>query len=210
MNPTIGLALGSGGARGFAHLGVLKMLTDNNISIHLIGGSSMGALVGALFASGQKIDGLYQLAQTLKRKYFFDFIIPNMGFIRGERIKEYISLFTFDKELIDGGVVDRVPVSVAQEMGADIVIGGCCTHFTASADIFSIYDVIIQSIDIMQDELVNSVGPRADILLKPEVSSYNSRAFKDTELIIHEGEQEALRKLPEILDSIEFWKEKNK
>ncbi|WP_053219780.1 patatin-like phospholipase family protein [Virgibacillus senegalensis] len=259
MNPSIGLALGSGGARGFAHLGVLKALTDNDIAIDYIAGSSMGALVGAFYASGQGIDSLYQLARTFRRKYFLDFTLPNMGFLQGERIKEYIHLFTFKKNLeqfdipvgvtatnlydgskkvftegnaaeavrasisipgifvpvniggqlfVDGGVVDRVPVSVAKQLGADLVIGVDCAHFEMNTDIESIYDVIIQSIDIMQDELVNASGPQADILLKPNVSAYSSRAFKDIEAIVDEGEREALRKLPEIIRSIEDWKEK--
>ncbi len=259
MDPSIGLALGSGGARGFAHLGVLKALTDKGIAIDCIAGSSMGALVGALYASGQRLESLYQLARTFKRKYFLDFTLPNMGFLQGDRIKEYIRLFTFDKNLeqfdipigitatnlfdgskkvftkgnaadavrasisipgifvpvkihgqlfVDGGVVDRVPVSVAKQLGADVVIGVDCAHFTVNTEVESIYDVIIQSIDIMQDELVNATGAQADILLKPDVSAYSSRAFKDIEAIVDEGERETLRKMPEIVRSIEDWKEK--
>ncbi|QTM99318.1 patatin family protein [Sediminibacillus dalangtanensis] len=261
MNPSIGLALGSGGARGFAHLGVLKALTDKGIAINCIAGSSMGALIGALYASGQRLDSLYQLARTFKRKYFLDFTLPNMGFLQGDRIKEYIRLFTFNKNLeqfdipigvtatnlfdgskkvftggsaadavrasisipgifipvnidgqlfVDGGVVDRVPVSVAKQLGADFVIGVDCAHFSINTDVDSIYDVIIQSIDIMQDELVNATGPQADILLKPNVSAFSSRAFKDIEAIVDEGERETLRKMPEIIRSIEDWKEKKR
>ncbi len=259
--PTIGLALGSGGARGFAHVGVIKVLSESGIKFDLIAGSSMGALVGSLHAAGQDIDSLYRLASTFKRKYFLDFTLPKMGLLQGERIKEYIKLLTFNKKLeefdlpigvvatnlydgnkkvfyegsaasavrasisipgifiperiedqlyIDGGVIDRVPVSVAKTMGADIVIGVDCAHYTPNTGIYSIYDVIIQSIDIMQDELVKTIGTRADIMLKPEVSTYSSRAFKDTMDIIREGEKEAKRKLSEIEQCIEKWKEKNK
>ncbi len=54
--PKIGLALGSGGARGFSHLGVIKVLEQHQIPIDYIAGSSMGALVGAFYGAGQSVD----------------------------------------------------------------------------------------------------------------------------------------------------------
>lgn len=256
--PKIGIALGSGGARGFSHLGVLKVLAENHIPIHFIAGSSMGALVGTLFAGGQDIEALYKLAATFKRKYYLDFTVPRMGFIQGERIKEYIRLFTFNKRLeefdismgivatnlqtgkkkvfyeglaaqavrasisipgvfvpekiennlyIDGGVIDRVPVSVAREMGADIVIAVDCAHFGSNTEVQSIYDVMFQSIDIMQAELVRHIEIDADIMLKPDVSAFSSRAYKNTKEIIRQGEIEAKKKLIDIEKCIEKWKE---
>ena len=50
--PKIGLALGSGGAKGFAHVGVIKVLREAGIPIHMIAGSSMGALIGTFYAAG--------------------------------------------------------------------------------------------------------------------------------------------------------------
>ncbi|WP_345238771.1 patatin-like phospholipase family protein [Pontibacillus salipaludis] len=256
--PVVGLALGSGGARGFAHLGVLKALKDSGIPVDLIAGSSMGALVGSLYCAGQDMDQLYKLAKTFKRKYYLDFTVPKMGFIQGKRIKEYISLFTYRKNiqdldipfsviatdlhtgekvifkegntaeavrasisipgifvpvkiggrlLVDGGVVDRVPVSVAREMGADIVIGVDCAHFDGSNDVQSIYDVIIQSIEIMQDELLSQIDLDADFMLKPDVKKFSSRAFTDTVEIVNEGEKEANRHIAAIRTYIENWKE---
>ena len=49
--PKIGLALGSGGAKGFAHIGVIKVLRETGIPIHMIAGSSMGALIGTFYAA---------------------------------------------------------------------------------------------------------------------------------------------------------------
>ncbi|WP_085508045.1 patatin-like phospholipase family protein [Thalassobacillus devorans] len=256
--PKIGLALGSGGARGFAHLGVLKALHDNNIPIDIIAGSSMGALVGAFYAAGQKIDDLYKLATTFKRKYYLDFTVPKMGFIQGKRIKEYIRLFTYNKNIeefvvpmgvvatdlyagskkvftkgnasnavrasisipgifvpekiegrlyIDGGVIDRVPASVAKDMGADMVIAVDCAHFSGDAEIHSIYDVITQSIDIMQDELVSHLGVSADIMIRPDVSRFSTRAFTDIEEIVAEGEKAAVDQISKIKGLLANWKE---
>ncbi len=258
--PKIGLALGSGGARGFAHLGVLKVLKDHNIPIHSITGSSMGALVGALYGAGQSIEDLYKIARAFQRKYYLDFTVPRMGFIAGNKVKDLIRIFTYNKMiedltpgvavvatdlhtgervvfksgstadavrasisipgifvpekiggrlLIDGGVVDRVPVSVAMEMGLDIVIAVDVAHFGGNEEVRSIFDVILQSIDIMQDELVRYQEINADVMIRPRVDKFSSRAFTDVEEIISIGEQETIKMLPAITAAIEAWKEKH-
>ena len=258
--PKIGLALGSGGARGFAHLGVLKVLHDEGISIDLIAGSSMGALVGSFYASGISIDRLYQFALAFKRKYYLDFTVPKMGFIAGNRVKELIRLFTHRKTfaeldipvavvatdlydgkkvifkdgpvadavrasiaipgifvpekidgrlLVDGGVVDRVPVSVVKEMGADIVIAVDVSHVKRNEDITSIFDVILQSLDIMQDELVHHREIASDVMIRPHVEQYNSRAFTNIKEIIEIGEKEAIQHVEKIHRLIAQWKETN-
>lgn len=66
--PTVGLALGGGGARGLAHIGVLKVLARNRIPIHLVTGSSMGAVVGAAYALYQDVDRLEEMARELVKK----------------------------------------------------------------------------------------------------------------------------------------------
>ncbi|MBA2174284.1 patatin-like phospholipase family protein [Halobacillus locisalis] len=257
--PKVGLALGSGGARGFTHLGVLKVLHKHGIPVDMIAGSSMGALVGSFFAAGQKIEDLYKLAFTFKRKYYLDFTVPRMGFIQGRRIKEYIRLFTFGKNIeefdlpmaiiatdlyagykkvfttgpaseavrasiaipgifvperiddrlyIDGGVMDRVPVSVVKEMGADIIIAVDCAHFDSDPNINTIYDVILQSIDIMQDELVTAMGisTDTDVMIRPDVSKFSARAFKNIEEIVKAGEEAAESHIKEIQMKLAGWK----
>jgi NTE family protein len=256
-DPKIGLALGSGGARGFAHLGVIKVLIDAGIPIHLIAGSSMGALVGSFYGAGIDMDRLYKLSIAFKRKYFLDFIVPKMGFISGKKIKEFIKVFTHGKNieelsipigivatdlltgekvvfkqgpvaeavrasisipgifvpekyngriLVDGGVTDRVPVSVAKEMGADIVIAVDVSRVKRNAEIISIYDVIMQSIDIMQTEIINNREIAATIMIRPPVEIYSSRAFTNIEEIIKLGEEETKKRLKEIVMVIDQWK----
>ncbi|CRK80602.1 patatin-like phospholipase family protein [Neobacillus massiliamazoniensis] len=256
--PKIGLALGSGGARGFAHLGVIKVLKDEGIPIHLIAGSSMGALVGSFYATGIEINRLYKLSTAFKRKYFLDFTVPKMGLITGKRVKEFIKIFTHGKNieelsiplgvvatdlltgervvfksgpisdavrasisipgifvpvkyrgrlLVDGGVSDRVPVSVAKEMGADIIIAVDVSMVKKNADISSIYDVIMQSIDIMQTEIINIRDvTAADIMLRPSVEQYSSRAFTNIAEIISLGEEETKKHVMQIKKVIENWK----
>jgi NTE family protein len=256
--PKIGLALGSGGARGFAHLGVLKVLEEENIPISYIAGSSIGALVAALYASGLGLDRLYKLAKSFRRNDFIDLTIPKMGLIAGKRITEFIRLLTKGKKieeleipiaivatdlqtgakvvfrqgdvaravrasisipgifvpaevdgrlLVDGGVVDRVPVSVAREMGADIVIAVDVSPVNVNSEITSIFDVILQSLDILQDEIVSHRQLASDVMIRPRVEAYSSRAFTDIEEIIAIGEEEARKDIAKIRQAIEKWKE---
>lgn len=258
--PTVGVALGSGGARGFAHLGVLKMLVEHNIPIHCVAGSSMGALIGAFFAAGLEMEQMYKLAKVFKRKYYLDFTVPKMGFVTGNRVKELIKAFTKNKKieelsiplsivatdlnegkkvvfskgsvaeavrasisipgifvpvqidgmlLVDGGVVDRVPVSVAKDMGADIVIAVDVSDVKRNEKITSIFDVIMQSLDIMQDELVHHRKIASDIMIRPKVEQFSSRAFTNIEEILKKGEEEAEKHVDEIKERIQKWEEEH-
>lgn len=259
--PVIGLALGSGGARGFAHLGVIKVLLEENIAINLIAGSSMGALVASFYGAGLNIDRLYRLAHAFKRKYYLDFTVPKMGFISGKRVKELIRLFTHGKTieeldipiaivatdlmtgekvvfkkgsisdavrasisipgifvpekidgrlLVDGGVIDRVPVSVVKEMGADIVIAVDVSHVDINEEITSVFDVILQSIDIMQRQLVKDGEITSDIMIHPQVAQYSSQAFTNIADIVRIGEEETRKQIANIHDRIARWKESDR
>jgi NTE family protein len=108
--------------------------------------------------------------------------------------------------LVDGGVSDRVPVSVAKEMGADIVIAVDVSRVKRNAEITSIYDVIMQSIDIMQAEIINNREIAANVMIRPPVEIYSSRAFTNIEEIINHGEEETKKHLNQIRTVIEQWK----
>ncbi|MGA9174383.1 MAG: patatin-like phospholipase family protein, partial [Thermoactinomyces sp.] len=99
MHPKIGLALSSGGARGFAHLGVLKVLKEEGIEIDYVAGSSMGSIVAVLLANQLDLELCEQLAIALKRKHWLDLTMPKMGFIIGDKVRELIRLLTHNKRL---------------------------------------------------------------------------------------------------------------
>lgn len=89
----IGLALGSGGARGLAHIGVLKALHEEDVTISCIAGSSMGALVGAVYASTQSIDSLMELAESITWQQLIRLFIPTLsksGLVDGEKVVELL------------------------------------------------------------------------------------------------------------------------
>ena len=100
----VGLALGSGAAKGLAHIGVLAALQEQGIHIDMIAGTSMGALVGALYAMGKDIDQIRSLAIDLGQKRFSflaDLTLPKSGFIRGRKIKNMLRLIIGDVEFRD-------------------------------------------------------------------------------------------------------------
>lgn len=93
MRRKIGLALGGGGMRGYAHIGVLKVLEKNNIPIDFISGTSIGSIIGALYAYYKSVEKLEEIALSADWHKLLSFIDPSIlkgGLIEGERIREFI------------------------------------------------------------------------------------------------------------------------
>jgi NTE family protein len=176
MKEKIGLALGSGAARGLAHIGVLKVLEREGIRPDVVAGSSMGALVGALYARDRNIGRIEELALEVDWKkvvLLIDPTLPRTGFIEGRKAKDLLKSIIGDMEfselglpfacvtadiesgeevviedgpvveavrasvsipviftpvkrkgrfLVDGGLVNPIPVSVVRRMGAGFII----------------------------------------------------------------------------------------
>jgi NTE family protein len=93
----IGLALGGGGAKGFAHIGVLKALEENKIPIDMISGTSIGAVVGALYCLGKTPEEIKEIAKNTSWKKLRDWSIPRKGLIKGDKIENYLREI-FDKK----------------------------------------------------------------------------------------------------------------
>ncbi|CAM8643702.1 RssA Predicted esterase of the alpha-beta hydrolase superfamily [Burkholderiales bacterium] len=89
--PTLGLALGGGAARGFAHIGVLKVFEANGIIPDWIVGTSAGSLVGALYASGLSAFELQRLGLALDEATFSDWTLSSRGLLRGEALAAYVN-----------------------------------------------------------------------------------------------------------------------
>ncbi len=173
--PTIGIALGGGAARGWAHIGVLRTLEAAGYSPDIVAGTSIGAVVGGCYAAG-KLDGIEEFALSLNRRRMFglmDFNLGGSGLITGTRLsdllerqfgdtrtdslpKKFCAIATelgtghemwlsqgrlvdamrasyalpgvfkpvklASRWLIDGALVNPIPVSVCRAMGARLVI----------------------------------------------------------------------------------------
>ena len=89
--PIVALALGSGGDRGFAHIGVIKALEANDIHIDIVVGTSAGSVVGALYAAGYKSEEIEQIALNLDEDRLKDYDISKRGYIRGEQLQDFIN-----------------------------------------------------------------------------------------------------------------------
>ncbi len=88
--PRIGLALGGGAARGFAHIGVIQVLEENGIKVDYVTGTSAGSLVAALYASGKNGTSLAVLADNMDESAFTDWAFPGRGLIRGEALARFV------------------------------------------------------------------------------------------------------------------------
>ena len=104
---TVSLVLGSGGARGLAHIGVIRWLVENNYEIKSISGSSMGALIGGIYATGQ-LDVYTNWVTKLEKLdviRLLDFSFGEGGLIKGERIIKVL------RELIGQHLIEDLPLS---------------------------------------------------------------------------------------------------
>ncbi|WCK53021.1 patatin-like phospholipase family protein [Aneurinibacillus sp. Ricciae_BoGa-3] len=258
--PSIGLALGAGGARGFAHIGVLEVLEQHGILPSYLAGSSMGSLIASLYASEFTPLMMEKLAINLKRKHWLDISMPGLGFVSGEKLRQVVQLLTKnrnieelsrplaivatdlqtgdrvvfkegkihhavrasvsipgifvpykldDKWLVDGGVVDRVPIDVVRDMGADLTIAVDVAASPVSTPVRSFFDVIYQTVDIMEREIFRHRSVHADIMIRPDVGNYSSTSFTHNEQIIEEGRIAAQLMVPHIQQKIEEWRINN-
>ena len=117
--PKIGLALGSGAARGFAHVGVLEALEEEKIPVHYIAGTSMGALIGGLYASGLGIKKLREFAYQTDWKKAAILLAPSLsksGLVSGERIGKYLRSFLGNRK------IEELPIPFAC-VATDILSG---------------------------------------------------------------------------------------
>lgn len=87
----IAVVLGAGASKGFAHIGVLKVLELNKIPVHMIVGTSVGSVVGSLYAYGFNPYELQTIALALQKDDVIDYTIPDNGFIRGDKLENFIN-----------------------------------------------------------------------------------------------------------------------
>lgn len=87
----VAVVLGAGAAKGFAHIGVLKVLESHRVPIHMVVGASAGSLVGSLYAYGYDPYQLQALALSVQKDDVIDYMIPDNGFIKGEKLEKFIN-----------------------------------------------------------------------------------------------------------------------
>jgi predicted acylesterase/phospholipase RssA/CRP-like cAMP-binding protein/CheY-like chemotaxis protein len=123
-NVSIGLVLGGGGARTYAHLGVLKVLEEENIPIDMIAGTSMGAFIGALYTQGKTIEEILDISRENWKKLNspFSWTIPRVAFIKAKRLRQLVHNI-FGDVLIEDLPIPFFCVAGDLVSGQEVVIG---------------------------------------------------------------------------------------
>ncbi len=258
--PKIALVLGGGAARGFAHVGVIRALEQEKIPIDMIVGTSVGSLIGAIYAYDRNSFELEWTAFALEKEHVFDFAMlaafTSMGPVKGDRLEEFVRTkipVTNIEELkmpfaavatdlnrgtrvildhgsvakavrassaipgvfnpvehqgrllVDGGVVDNIPISVARSKGADIVIAVDISENVVNFNVTNLVDVVLQSVNIMFSENVGYKKKDADILITPAVGNVAMLDFTQKKRCMQAGIEAAQKAVPEIKRKIEEW-----
>jgi NTE family protein len=130
--PRIGLVLSGGGARGLAHIGVIRALEERNIKIHAITGTSMGAIVGALYASGKTPDELEAIATGIDWSEAFsdEPSRDQLSYRRKQDARDYLSK---TQATLDGGVIN-LPKGVIQGQNLQIMLQRLFVHVSQITD----------------------------------------------------------------------------
>jgi NTE family protein len=261
IRPRIALVLGGGAARGFAHVGVIRALEQEKIPIDLVVGTSVGSLIGAIYARDANSFELEWTAMTLEKDDLLDyaFLSSSMGPVKGDRLEQFVvdkvavaniedlripfiavatdlnrgTRVALDRGplaravrascavpgvfqpvshqgrlLVDGGVVDNLPIDVARERGADLVIAVDISENVANYQINSLLDVTLQAVTIMFNENVALRRQAADVVVTPAVGDIGVMDFTQKKRGMQAGIDAAHGSIPAIHKAIEAWQQR--
>ncbi|WDP89064.1 MAG: cyclic nucleotide-binding domain-containing protein [Desulfobacter sp.] len=255
----LGLALGAGAARGWAHIGVLKVLEEAGIHIDMISGTSMGALVGGVYAATASVEALKRFTIDLfptraeAKKKIFDYTLSRKGLLKGSKaaglvrravgnadfldlqipafiiavdilngeevifetgdvtdaIRSSIAIpavfYPFRHQgrwMVDGGLLNPVPVDVLLRKGADMVVavsieprGSSARHQDKSP---GIKQIVSQTISIVHGRATGDFVKSVDLVLYPDVAAFAWDDFHRGISLMRIGMEECLSRLEDI------------
>ncbi|OYT86422.1 MAG: esterase [Burkholderiales bacterium PBB6] len=253
--PRWALALGGGSARGFAHIGVLKSLDQAGLRPDVVVGTSAGALIGALYASGLSPWQIEEVALRIKDVEIADFASAGKrgmlagealarvvnDLVKGARLEQFKTRFVAvstdlktgemvllrqgpageavrascsipgvfvptevnGRELVDGGLVAPLPARVARQQGADMVLAVDIAARPKRHDLNGLYEVVLQSFEIMGRALADQDAANADMVIRPDTGAWSSSDFSARREMIQAGYEATQRALPEIRKRLE-------
>lgn len=284
-NKRIGVALGGGGARGLAHIGVLKILERAGVPIDVITGTSIGSLVGAMYAMNPNSEVIYQkfaefllspmyrgihlerlnrrkdhesffaqVTTSVKERVVINLAQSRMSLATPKKVFPILEFFLGDHQfsetlipfaavsvdlytgkeviftegditravasssaipgflppikddgrlLVDGFVLNPVPILPARKLGADIIIAvDVGQTLITRTELNNIIDIIFRSNQITARKYNALLLEQADLVLRPAVGHFHWTEFKHLNEIVLAGEKVAQAKLPEILNLI--------
>ena len=226
FNTTIGLALGGGAAKGVAHIGVLKALEDANIEVDYIAGTSVGAMIAALYAFRVDVETIGSLARRLTMSKVTSFKLNKTGFFSTESLRElmleyvgdvaiedaviplsivatdinsgeeiiltsgsvvdavcasaaipgiYIPVEINGRTLVDGGLVQNVPIEALQTAGAGVTIASHLNSVSHYQEISHVLDVMRNAFEIAVSQHTQDQLKEADLLISMDLSDFSLR-----------------------------------
>lgn len=188
-SPVVALALGSGGNRGFAHIGVIKALEANGIKVNMVLGTSAGSVVGALYAGGYDGVALEKLALEMDREKLKDYDFSTRGYVRGEQLQDFINRALNNRSIEQ---LEKPFVAIATQLGSGKTVafnrGNTGMAVRASSSIPGIfYPVLIGGEEYVDGDLKKPVPAMlaremgADIIIAVDISQQpeDTRALKD-------------------------------
>lgn len=177
----IGLALGGGAARGFAHVGVIQVLEENGIRPDLVVGTSAGSLVAAIYASGKNGAQLQQVAEAMEEASFTDWTLPifNRGMLKGEALARYVNTQVGNRLLENMAIpVGVVATDLGSGQGVLFQRGDTGTAVRASSAVPAVFQPVkIGAHEYVDGGLVSPVPVRyarqmgADFVIAVDISS---------------------------------------
>ncbi|MCF7935163.1 MAG: patatin-like phospholipase family protein [Synergistales bacterium] len=247
----IGLALGGGAVLGGAHIGVIRALEEASIPIHALAGTSIGALVGALYAFGKSWEELLEIAEEIDWFSVSRFAPSQYGLLSNERIRDvmhralgevtieeapipmaivaadigsgekvvlrqgdvgdavmastcipgvFAPVTMNDRMLIDGGLVENVPVHSLRRLCVDRTIG---VDLYARHRLSKPGNIIELLHNVASVKLIHaSTLERSpvDLLIAPDLSDFNAFDTDQLPQLVEEGYREARKRLPLLLE----------
>lgn len=258
--PRIGLVLGGGGARGLAHIGVLRILQEEGIPIDVITGTSVGALIGGLYAANVPIEKMERLAEDIGWEEITNLsaeaivkLLTAEKLLSTEKMEKYITLQIGNKRfdelkipfacvatdlktgekiifreglvapavrasatipgvfepveyrqryLVDGGLVDNLPVEVAKMLGAEIIIAVMVSADFTQYSTANILLTLNQAIYIQGEVLNQEQLKKAHLVIRPQVKDISAIELWRARECMDAGIIAARKMLPEIKNLI--------
>jgi NTE family protein len=212
--PRVALVLGGGGARGFAHVGVLRVLEEERVPVELVVGTSVGSLVGALYAGPTSGLALEQLAEELDRDDFFDFSLAPALFGTGLASGDRLERFVRERAGVERIEALRIPfaaIATDLDTGEPVVLraGDVARAVRASCAIPGVFEPVELDGRLLVDGGVSRNLPvgiaralGADVVIAVDVSALSPGArpanfveviLRAVNLVVHAGADEARR-----------------
>lgn len=247
--PTLGVALGGGAVKGAVHIGVLQALQEADLRPDFISGTSIGAMVGTLYAFGKQPDEIAKLAKNMDWLDITSYTFSKFGILSNKSIRKimidqigeknledspiplaiiaadvatgervvlksgsaadavmastcipgiFVPVKLNDRLLVDGGIVEQVPISSLKEMGADYILGIDVSGAGKLRNPGGIIEVVLNSIEIAVRHQARLHTAEADALISLDVRQHGKPGEANVSRLVDEGytaTQNALEKI---------------